>query len=152
MAEACLAARCSPLAQAKAVYDREPCARSFEEDLALHLEHGHVHSTPAYFIMGRPVDTDFVEDLILDPVYHFTHPNCWLIWLYAGSLSLAFRHFNDNLHLPWIAFQRRNQLRFYNSERLYAKITGLAARRNPLLQGQSEGTQAALAARTSDGG
>src|SRR5689334_6772592 len=45
----------TPFLQAAAVYEREPCARTFEEDLYLHLMHGTVISTPEVFAMVRPV-------------------------------------------------------------------------------------------------
>lgn len=104
----------TPYAKAVAVYRRELCARSFAEDLQSHLANGYVFSTPELFAMGRPVCKDAPKSLILDPTVRFDNPDCWLCWLFSGNL-LALT-LNMPYWLPWIAFERRNVLRFYKTE------------------------------------
>lgn len=106
----------SPYEQAAQVYLRERCARSFTEDVELHLMHGFVHSTPAYFIMGRPVIRTAPAWQIVDPAHTFARADCdtWMVYLAAGDLGRAW----DVLPwpLPWLAFERKNELRFLPAE------------------------------------
>lgn len=108
----------SPYFEAKAVYDREPCVRTFEEDLLIHFQHGFVFSTPDYFIMGRPVDLQAEHALIVNPAHIFPREkcNCWHIYLMAGSPKPAW----DIMPWPlgWFSFERRNELRFYPVDRI----------------------------------
>lgn len=103
----------SPYEQARAVYDSEPCKRTFAEDFAAHLRSGFVFSTPTYFIMGRHVDSKASHDLILDPRVTFARDtcDCWHIWLMAGDCAEAWAI------MPWamplFSFERKNELRFY---------------------------------------
>src|SRR6185436_18250051 len=96
-----------PFEQAKAVYSKEPCRRSFETDLALHFEFGFVFSTPRFFCMGRPVQRSAPHGLILDPSYTFKPEECdtWLVWLMAGDVSAAWSVLP--WPLPWLCFERR---------------------------------------------
>jgi hypothetical protein len=107
----------SPIEQAMAVYQKEACARTFDEDLHLHLEHGFVFSTPEFFIMGRPVKSTEEPKYIVNPVIYFTDDcDCWHIYLMAGDCSKAW----DIMPypLPLFSFERRNELRFYPMERI----------------------------------
>jgi hypothetical protein len=107
----------SPIEQAMAVYQKEACARTFDEDLRLHLEHGFVFSTPEFFIMGRPVDSKASPRLIVDPTVRFlSDRDCWHIYLMAGNCYRAW----DIMPwpLPLFSFERRNELRFYPMERI----------------------------------
>ncbi len=128
----------SALLEARAVYDKEPCTRSFEEDVCSHLEHGFLYSSPELFIMARPVDRYASEEFILNPDYTFIKPNCWLVWLCAGRIPRIWHALSlTGLHLPFVGFQRSNRLRYYEFTKLYAK---LSARTYPssdsLLQGR----------------
>lgn len=109
----------SPYEQARAVYFKEPCARTFEADLALHLEFGFVFSTPKFFIIGRPVKRDAPHGLILDPSFSFVRRecDCWHIHLAAGDLEAAWSILP--WPLPWLAFERRNDLRFIPADRIH---------------------------------
>lgn len=108
----------TPYEQARAVYLSEPCARTFEEDLGLHLARGFVFSTPKYFIMGRPVQKEVEAWKIVDPSVYFPPElcNCWHVFVMAGDVSKVWDI------LPWplgtISFERRNELRFYSAERI----------------------------------
>jgi len=108
----------SPYEQARAVYAREPSVRTFEEDLALHLEFGFVFSTPAFFIMGRPVRKDAPHGLILDPTYTFAcrERDCWHVYCAAGDLGAAWSILPWSL--PWLSFERKNELHFQRADRI----------------------------------
>lgn len=102
----------TPFEQAAQVYAKERCARSFTEDVELHFLHGFVHSTPDYFIMGRAVVKCAPPALIVDPQHRFSRAVCdaWMVYLAAGDLGKAW----DVLPwpLPWLVFERNNELRF----------------------------------------
>lgn len=112
----------SALDRAAAVYDKERCARSFEEDLILHMRSGYVISSPTVFLVGRAVVKDADPDLILDPARQFDAPDCWLIWLAAGDIKEFFRYMP--YYLPFMAWQKRNILRFYKTEEVRKRICG----------------------------
>lgn len=106
----------SPIDKARQVYSQEPCARTFDEDLRLHLKFGYVFSTPEFFIMGRPVDSTAEYHLVTDPSLQFPEPDAWLVYLAAGDLSMFWTI--KPFDLPYIGWERDNALRFYPSERL----------------------------------
>lgn len=103
----------SPYEQAKAVYDREPCARSFAQDLELHMRGGFVFSRPDFFVMGRPVISTMQHAFIVNPAYRFhsAECDCWHVYLFAGNIARAWGV------LPWplplFSWERKNELRFY---------------------------------------
>jgi hypothetical protein len=116
----------TPVEQAAAVYRREWCASSFREDLEAHLLGGYVHSTPAAFVMARPVCSTAPDDLVLDPWHAFERAECdaWLVWLAAGDVAgllplLPYR-------LPRIGWQKRNRLRWHGFESALAKLARMA--------------------------
>jgi hypothetical protein len=104
----------TPYAEAAAVYDREPCARCFAADLALHLAGGFVFSTPKFFIMGRAVRRDAPLACIVDPAFAFARESadCWHVYLMAGDVAAAWSVLPWSL--PWISFERKNELRVYS--------------------------------------
>lgn len=108
----------NPFEKAQEVYRREPCARTFDEDLFLHLKHGFVFSTPEYFIMGRAVDRNADPVLIVNPRCTFgrDEANAWMIYLMAGDPSKAWSIMP--WPLGWFGFERRNDLRWYQAERI----------------------------------
>ena len=99
-----------PILHAMSVYKMEECYRTFQEDLELHLATGFVHSTPEYFIMGRPVRSDAPEIEIMDAALPFQEPDCWHIHLAAGNIKLFWKH-EDGLRLPFVTWERRNVLK-----------------------------------------
>jgi hypothetical protein len=104
-----------PLARALGVYESEPCARSFEEDLWHHLMHGYVVSTPEAFAMVRIVWRHWPLDVLRQPWHADEQGDAWLIWLLAGDMSVAARWLP--VPKPWIGFERKNKMRFYRSSR-----------------------------------
>jgi hypothetical protein len=111
----------TPVQRAAAVYDREPCARSFKEDLEAHLIYGLVVSTPDLFLMARPVSHDAPRYEIVNPwcnVWDSGEPDCWHLYLYAGDMLSAFQQ--ATYELPYVSFERKNRLRVYRREVIYA--------------------------------
>jgi hypothetical protein len=102
-----------PAEIAAGVYQREPCARSFREDLEAHLRNGYVFSTPEYFVMGRVVSSSAPPEEIVDPWIRFAEADAdaWLIYLLAGDVRKAFEVLPHPL--PRIGWERSNALRFW---------------------------------------
>jgi hypothetical protein len=106
----------TPVWMAAAVYEAEPCARSFKEDLEAHLQTGYVFSTPTAFVMGRPVYSGADPAQIVDPWHGFDAATCdaWLIYLAAGNIADVLRQ--EPFPLTFFMWERKNVLR-----RFYAK-------------------------------
>lgn len=106
-----------PYLAAAAVYDREPCARTFETDLFLHLLHGGVVvSTPEVFAMVRPVVSTWGIERLRIPSETAQDGDCWWIWLAAGDVGRLF-----DWPLPrkrWVAFERANTPKLWEYDRL----------------------------------
>lgn len=113
----------TPWDKAIAIYDNEPCFRTFDEDLRLHLRNGFVFSTPDFFIMGRPVDSNYPEHCVTDPAYKFAsiYADCWHVHVMAGNMSKAWGILP--WPLPFISFQRKNELRVYGLDRVRTLCT-----------------------------
>jgi hypothetical protein len=109
----------TPVEVAAAVYSKEHCARSFKEDLEAHLLNGHVHSTDQYFIMGRKVRRDAPHADIVNPWVKHANPDCWLVYLHAGNMRLAFEA--ADVRLPFVCFEKRNRLKFYTWEEIHKR-------------------------------
>lgn len=106
----------NPYLAAAAVYEREPCARTFEHDLFLHLMHGVVISTPEVFAMVRPVWRIWWNEKNRDPSQVAPDGDTWWIWLAAGDVRRLF-----DWPLPpkkWVAFERGNSPRCWEYDRL----------------------------------
>lgn len=118
----------SPHARAKAVYDNEPCARTFLQDLELHLTSGYVFSTPRIFLLGRPVPRSADPRDIVDPVVDFaamgSKLDCWHVYLAAGDLLEFFRF--EPFPLPYFSWERENVLRFYRRDHVIRLCQSLA--------------------------
>ena len=115
----------NPAFQAAEVYRLEPCSHTFYEALDYYLAHGWVHSTPDFFVMGRPVCSDWAEEVIINPMLlpqsELTQrPDTWHIALMAGDLKAACCLLPYDL--PFISFERKNQLRFHRHDRLFPTI------------------------------
>jgi hypothetical protein len=102
----------SPLMMARLVYQKEECARTFEEDLKWHLENGFVFSRPDFFVMGRPVRSWDRQELITG-LYRFPSGqcDCWHVYLMAGNVARAWGMLPWDL--PTISYERNNVLRFH---------------------------------------
>jgi hypothetical protein len=114
----------NPAEQAAAVYEREPCARTFRSDLEAHLLHGIVISTPTAFIMARYVGSSWPTQDIVNPWCNDLNPSrrdCLHIYLAAGDLSEFFTF--PHKPVTWCSFERRNILRFYSYQSLKRRCT-----------------------------
>lgn len=103
----------SPVEQAAAVYRREPCARTFREDLEFYLINGWVVSTPTVFAMARPVASGAsYQQITGHHVFPMTEADAWLIYLLAGSMADAWHYLPFDL--PKVMLERGNVLRSYD--------------------------------------
>lgn len=102
----------TPIDLARRVYRLEPCARTFEEDMGWHLNHGFVYSTPDFFVMGRPVKSGAKPEIIVSlERFPATVCDCWHVYLMAGDMSKAWGILP--WELPLVSIERRNVLKFY---------------------------------------
>ena len=115
-----MATTISPFLEARKVYEREPCARAFEQDLDLHFKYGWVYSSPELFVMARPVDRKAAKYLIVNPCMWFLSYDCWHFYLMAGDMSRARRFLP--FWLPWVSLERSNVLRFHRADRWFRMI------------------------------
>lgn len=106
----------TPVWMAAAVYESEPCARSFREDLEAHLQNGYVFSTPTAFVMGRPVDSGADPAQIVDPWHGFDPAQCdaWLVYLAAGNIADVLRQ--EPFALTFYLWERKNVLRRFHAK------------------------------------
>ena len=129
----------TPFEKAREVYRLEPCARTFEEDLILHLRKGYMISTEEVFLMFREVHIQWMsgEDIV-DPSKHpreswkdgYPEGRCWHVYLAAGNPALFERHFP--YPLPWVSGERNNRLRFYRYRKTAEKLSQHGFRRPAL--------------------
>lgn len=113
----------TPIEQAAAVYDREPCARTFAEDVEAHFCNGLVISTPSVFILARAVSRGATREQIVDPWVRFPDhlTDAWHVYLAAGDLFQIVRHCPEPKE--WVAFERGNVLRFWRFQSIRRWIT-----------------------------
>lgn len=100
------------------VMKREHQGHSFDYALTWHLLNGFVFSRPDFFVMGRPVIKWAAPELIVDPSHRFPSGqcDCWHIYLLAGLHEKAWSVMP--WELPWLSWERGNDLRFYEVERI----------------------------------
>jgi hypothetical protein len=101
----------SPAELAASVYEREPCARTFREDLEAHLINGYVFSTREFFVMGRVVRSTAAPEEIVNPWVTWNDGDAWLVYLMAGDVRKACCMLP--YELPLIGWERQNVLRFW---------------------------------------
>lgn len=107
-----------PVEHAARIYESEPCARTFKEDLEAHLIHGVVFSRPDLFIMARPVSRSWAKHEIVNPWFNelTKTPNCWHVYLAAGDISKVWSIMP--YRLEFASWERGNKLRFWNIKKL----------------------------------
>lgn len=108
-----------PYQAARLLYSREPCARSFEEDLLAHFHTGTVVSTPTVFGLIRPVLRAGEPEEIVNPWMYFHRADCWHVYLAAGNLADLEPFLRG---FEWVSFERKNVLHFRRYRILRAKI------------------------------
>ncbi|SKA88865.1 hypothetical protein SAMN02745166_01498 [Prosthecobacter debontii] len=113
----------TPVELAAQLYDD---VADFRRHLEAHLLHGYVHSTPAGFVMARPVCSTAPAEII-DPWHVFPREECdaWWIWLAAGDLGSLMHLFP--YELPLIGWQRywkgRPSVKFYSMEAVKKRLS-----------------------------
>lgn len=115
----------NPIIAAKEVYENEPCGHSFYDALKYSLEFGYVHSTPSYFVLAWPTNTNYERDRIINPMKHKAteltlSPNMWHIGLVAGDTREAFKLIPHSL--DYISFERENKFKLYDYDRFRSII------------------------------
>ena len=103
---------------ARKIYAEEDSPRALAVDILLHIANpkGWVISRPDLLIMARPVRKDAPKEEILDPGREFKEADCWHVYLVVGNASVAFQYLPFDL--PWISFERKNVLKFYELTRV----------------------------------
>lgn len=119
-----------------------PSHAGFANDIAAHLAHGLVVSTPVYFVMARKVRRDAAPLDLLNPWTTYQQPDSWMVWLAAGDLRAAMRDlwpvFGEGK--VWLAFQRHGPAVFVRAGKL-SNLYGQGQQRFK----QQEGDQTAAA-------
>lgn len=113
-----------PIDQARRVYDLEPCARTFEEDLELHLDGGIVYSNDQAFILARYVRRDWPAANIVNPRIRLPVTDagdCIHVYLFAGDLNTLFRF--PHRPVEWASFERSNRLRIHPYAAVHARCS-----------------------------
>ena len=116
----------TPYEQAQAVYEREPCARTFHEDLWYHLQHGFVWASPACFAMIRPVCSTWERAALLSPWLTAPDGDCWLVWMLAGDAAEGIAKLPSRK--KWLAFERSGSLYTVDAERFQSRLRRAALR------------------------
>lgn len=98
---------------AKRIYQNEPCPRTLEEDIRLHVENpqGCVIKLPHVIALARPVEKKVGQEIICNPKYWFAPSlvDCWHIYLLVGDAAAAWDYLP--FELDWMSYERRNTLR-----------------------------------------
>ncbi len=132
----------TPAEQAAAVYSREPCARTFREDMEAHLLNpaAITHADGRLFMLARPVCRDWDYHAVTDPWFNSltNAPDCWHIYLGAGDISAFFTIPHDPL--PWVSFERNNRLRFHRYDILKRRCTTNSTARTTIPDFSSSGS------------
>lgn len=110
--------------RAKRVFESEPSQYTFEEALKVHLmlDHCYVFKTNAMIAFGRPVDKHASRQSIIDPFFSFARGDidAWFIYLFVGKMIDLLRVVP--YPLPHIIFERKNDLRYYETKALIDKL------------------------------
>lgn len=99
---------------AEEVYRNEDCARSFEEDLYLHLH------TPGCIVfkdednlaLVRPVNEHDSYENLTYPGYISPEPNAWWVYMLVGNVPFLISLLPNRFDR--IGWERKNKPRFYN--------------------------------------
>lgn len=80
---------------------------SWNELLSWHFHHGAVISTPESFILARPSHVSAPDEWhnSLSPIESPDPPDCWTVWLAAGSLDALLLIAREHPR-PWLAYCR----------------------------------------------
>ena len=97
-------------------------AIAWNDLLTWFLHNGVLWSTPEGFLLARPALMKWPDAVhnTLSPLTMTDSPDCWNVWLAAGSLA-PLLHLAKTSPLPWVSFCRRGgeRLRRYPIRRLH---------------------------------
>ncbi len=111
----------TPFQRARQVYESEPCARTFEEDLHWHFRLGWVISTPTMFLMVRQVRRDWPISQLRMPWQVHSRGDALWVWLLAGDIREALTA-ADWPPFDWLGWERENDPRWYRRDSALAKL------------------------------
>lgn len=110
----------SPFEKAQRVYLVGQSARTFHIDLWLHLERGWVFSNPRLFAMGRPVVRGWTYQQLTDPCCDAKNPDCWWVFLAAGSLLEIVKLLP--YPLPFVGWERDGAVKIWELNQLLTHL------------------------------
>lgn len=104
--------------------------RSFEQDLALHVQHGYVWSSPRAIVMARLVHSSwpFADFADLTRTAPESDADTWFVYLAAGDLAEFFRVMP--FAKDFVCFYRRRSPRFHLLEPLQRRCLSISSSRN----------------------
>lgn len=107
-----------PILRARAVYEQEECARSFDQDIYLHLNTPGciVYKDASNLALLRPVNSHDPYRAITNPAFMARRPDAWWIYLLVGSIPFLVSRLPYDL--PLIGWERKNSPRFYKLEQV----------------------------------
>lgn len=109
----------TPYQQAQALYMRFPelvAGRTLQDDIALHVTHGFVWSSPTAIILAKLTHSSYNPEQVARYWLKPAQADCWFVYLAAGDLREFFRV--APLKLPFACFYRRGKFRRYPLDRL----------------------------------
>lgn len=111
-----------PILRAREVYANEPCARSFDQDLYLHLNTPQciVFKDATTLALVRPVNSRDPQAAITNPAFISSTPDAWWLYLLVGDIATLHTMFCDHLHnrFKLIGWERNNVPRFYDIQKV----------------------------------
>ena len=117
--------------QLRELYRRSNAVRTPEEDIALFMANpdGYVIRTPQYVVLAKEIVHWMSEEELRDPAVPLPKgisPEGYYIYAHVGDFT-NFLQFMPH-PLPWVAWHRREVLRFYSLPQIRRKISGLQIR------------------------
>lgn len=113
----------TPFAQAALDWERRPRDKTLAWYEEVHKRMGgFVFATPAFYVIGRPVQRCAARELVLDPTHVFDFADCdaWFIFHMHGEVRQAWNILPWSL--PWMGFTRHNdpteEIFWYETARL----------------------------------
>lgn len=112
----------SPFEQAALLYQSLDAPLSFGQVVEAHALHGGtVIMRPDLFLVARPILSEWDEASILDPEIVAENPDCWHVFMAAGSARKAILEAVP-FWLPLISFHRRGRFVICPADKLFDKI------------------------------
>lgn len=87
----------------------------FEDMIFKHLHRGHVFSGPDFLLVGRPVMSNWPEEMLLDALTTPENPDAWFIYFAKAVRPRKLMDFvaYEPYELPFIMFQIGKKIKSY---------------------------------------